>query len=122
MHVASIYSIWSKITYTKVDTNKTRALLTSAKQIGNLRSSRSTQEALLNSRQKSNANNLEKQLVENGLLPADTDTMKKQVETMMEQANALYKEGKTVEAQAMYDKISELNKQIQENTSNSLSV
>lgn len=111
-----------KITYTKVDTNKTRALLTSAKQIGNLRSSRSTQEALLNSRQKSNANNLEKQLVENGLLPADTDTMKKQVETMMEQANALYKEGKTVEAQAMYDKISELNKQIQENTSNSLSV
>ena len=112
-----------KITYTKVDTNKTRALLTSAKQIGNLRSSRSTQEALLNARQKSNANNnLETQLVENGLLPADTDTMKKQVETMMEQANALYKEGKTVEAQAMYDKISELNKQIQENTSNSLSV
>ena len=112
-----------KITYTKVDTNKTRALLTSAKQIGNLRSSRSTQEALLNSRQMSNANNnLETQLVENGLLPADTDTMKKQVETMMEQANALYKEGKTVEAQAMYDKISELNKQIQENTSNSLSV
>ena len=111
-----------KITYTKVDTNKTRALLTSAKQIGNLRSSRSTQEALLISRQKSNANNLEKQLVDNGLLPADTDTMKKQVETMMEQANALYKEGKTVEAQAMYDKISELNKQIQENTSNSLSV
>ena len=112
-----------KITYTKVDTNKTRALLTSAKQIGNLRSSRSTQEALLNSRQRSNANNnLETQLVENGLLPADTDTMKKQVETMMEQANALYKEGKTVEAQAMYDKISELNKQIQENTSNSLSV
>ena len=112
-----------KITYTKVDTNKTRALLTSAKQIGNLRSSRSTQEALLISRQKSNANNnLETQLVENGLLPADTDTMKKQVETMMEQANALYKEGKTVEAQAMYDKISELNKQIQENTSNSLSV
>ena len=112
-----------KNTYTKVDTNKTRALLTSAKQIGNLRSSRSTQEALLNSRQMSNANNnLETQLVENGLLPADTDTMKKQVETMMEQANALYKEGKTVEAQAMYDKISELNKQIQENTSNSLSV
>ena len=112
-----------KITYTKVDTNKTRALLTSAKQIGNLRSSRSTQEALLISRQKSNANNnLETQIVENGLLPADTDTMKKQVETMMEQANALYKEGKTVEAQAMYDKISELNKQIQENTSNSLSV
>lgn len=114
-----------KITYTKVDTNKTRALLTSAKQIGNLRSSRSTQEeeALLNARQKSNANNnLETQLVENGLLPADTDTMKKQVETMMEQANALYKDGKTAEAQAMYDKISELNKQIQENTSNSLSV
>ena len=111
-----------KITYTKVDTNKTRALLTSAKQIGNLRSSRSTKEALLNSIQKSNANNLETQLVENGLLPADTDTMKKQVETMMEQANALYKDGKTAEAQAMYDKISELNKQIQENTSNSLSV
>ena len=40
----------------------------------------------------------------------------------MEKANGLYKEGKTTEAQAMYDKISELNKVIQEKSGASLSI
>ena len=40
----------------------------------------------------------------------------------MADANELYTSGKVEEAQAMYDKISELNKQIQEKSSISLSV
>ena len=112
-----------KLIFTKNDNLNARALLTSTKQIGNLRRSLSTQEALYETRVsgKSEAN-LESQLVANGLLPADVNTMKKQVEQLMEQANVLYKDGKTAEAQAMYDKISELNKQIQEKSSTSLSV
>ena len=110
--------------FTKNDTNSPKALLTSAKQIGNLRKSLSTQDALLGARLNgtNNENALENQLVESGLLPADTETKKKQIEQMMEQANALYKEGKTQEAQDLYDKISAMNKQIQEETNKSLSV
>ena len=111
--------------FTKNDVNGPKALLTSAKQIGNLRKSLSTQDALLGARlnNETNTNNaLENQLVESGLLPADTETIKKQIEQMMEQANALYKDGKTQEAQDLYDKISAMNKQIQEETNKSLSV
>ena len=110
--------------FTKNDTNSPKALLTSAKQIGNLRKSLSTQDALLGARLNgtNNENALENQLVESGLLPADTETKKKQIEQMMEQATALYKEGKTQEAQDLYDKISAMNKQIQEETNKSLSV
>ena len=45
-----------------------------------------------------------------------------QIEQMMDQANALYKEGKTQEAQDLYDKISAMNKKIQEESSKSISV
>ena len=103
--------------------SKAKALLTTSKQISNLRKSLSTQEALYGSRVSNSTNaSLEDKLIENGLLPADVDTMKKQVEQLMEQANALYKGGKTTEAQAMYDKISALNKEIQAKSNNSLSV
>jgi hypothetical protein len=114
-----------KETFTKNDTKSPKALLTSAKQIGNLRKSLSTQDALLGARLNNGPNTenaLENQLVESGLLPADTETMKKQIEQMMDQANALYKDGKTQEAQDLYDKISAMNKQIQEESSKSLSV
>ena len=53
---------------------------------------------------------MEQKLVDNGLLPGDGQA---QIEQMMNQANELYAAGKVEEAQAMYDKISELNKQIQ---------
>ena len=124
-------AVEEKPKFIKEDKNNPKALLTSAKQIGNLRKSYETQEALLGARQQLGVSNetfntagdtLETQLVQTGLLPADVETMKKQVEQMMEQANTLYKDGKTDEAQAMYTKISELNKQIQEKTNNSLSV
>ena len=112
-----------KLTFTKNDNLNARALLTSTKQIGNLRKSLPTQETLYETRISGKSDTtLESQLIANGLLPADVNSMKKQVEQLMEQANVLYKEGKTTEAQAMYDKISELNKQIQEKSSISLSV
>ena len=112
-----------KLTFTKNDNLNARALLTSTKQNSNLRKSLPTQEALYEARISGKGDaTLESQLVESGLLPADVNTMKKQVEQLMEQANVLYKDGKTAEAQAMYDKISELNKQIQEKSSTSLSV
>ena len=112
-----------KLTFTKNDNLNARALLTSTKQNSNLRKSLPTQEALYEARISGKGDaTLESQLVANGLLPADVNTMKKQVEQLMEQTNVLYKDGKTAEAQAMYDKISELNKQIQEKSSTSLSV
>ena len=121
-----------KEVFTKNDANKARALLTSANQIGKLRKSLSTQEALLGARLQLGTPNatfntntqgtLENQLVQNGLLPEDPEAKKKQMEDMMNQANALYKEGKTTEAQALYDQISSMNKSIQDESSKSLSV
>ena len=92
-----------KEVFTKNDANKARALLTSANQIGKLRKSLSTQEALLGARLQlgtpsatfntNTQGTLENQLVQNGLLPEDPEAKKKQMEDMMNQANALYKEG-----------------------------
>ena len=90
-----------------------KAILTSGKQNTSLRASLATQEALLKARgffDNLNESNLETQLVANGLLPGDINS---QIEQMMNQANELYTAGKVEEAQAMYDKISELNKQVQ---------
>lgn len=104
------------LTFKKRSEILARAILTSSKQITKLRSSLSTQEALLSSRGffenigSVNDANLEQKLVDNGLLPGDSQA---QIEQMMSQANELYAAGKVEEAQAMYDKISELNKQIQ---------
>ena len=46
----------------------------------------------------------------------------KELESLMEQANILYKEGKTEEAQAIYDKVSEMNKGMQGNNSEGVAI
>lgn len=56
---------------------------------------------------------MENQLVNAGLLEATNADKQKQIEAMMEQANNLYREGKTAEAQKLYDEISNLNKELQ---------
>ena len=57
---------------------------------------------------------LEQQLVDHGLLaPAEESVSPEDIESMMNQANALYSAGKVEEAQEMYNKISELNKKVQ---------
>ena len=53
------------------------------------------------------------ELIENGLLEP-VDDIESKIVNMMEEANKLYKDGKTEEAQALYDQISELNKKFQE--------
>ena len=40
----------------------------------------------------------------------------------MEQANTLYKEGKTEEAQAIYNKVSEINKGMQDGNSEGVAI
>ena len=42
-----------------------------------------------------------------------TDANANELQTMIEQGNALYKEGKTDEAEAVFNQVSELNQEIQ---------
>lgn len=99
------------IAFKKKDSNAAKVIITSASQTGKLRGSLGNQEAILNGLGffMSDAT-LENKLVENGLLPGDAQA---KIEQMMNQANALYAEGKVEEAQKMYDEISALNKQTQ---------
>ena len=124
-------SVISKLVFKKKNNDITKAILTSKKQITNLRNSRENQKALLKVRGSLASNpiasrtvdaidkaivneqDIEKQLMDKGLLEQDMATKQRQIETMLEDATILYKEGKIEEAQAMYDKISELNKVLQ---------
>ena len=101
-----------------INNNKPRAILTSAKQIFNLRQSLPTQEALVQARDSIASTNVAgvndeiQKLVSNGVIAPSEES----IEDMMAEASKLYQEGKTKEAQAMYDRISELNKQMKENS------
>ena len=105
-----------ELNFMKLNNNTPRAILTSAKQISNLRQSLATQEALVNSREEIgsiNINGVEddvQNLVSNGLLSPSEEN----IEDMLNEASALYKEGKVEQAQALYEKISELNKKIKD--------
>jgi len=120
-------NVIQKLKFIKSSNDVAKAILTSKKQITNLRKSRVVQEALLKVRGSIASNTVaavndnleneqavEQQLIDNGLLEASTVDKQKQIEQMLEQANALYKEGKLDEAQAMYDQISVLNKELQQ--------
>ena len=101
--------------FIKENNNTPKAILTSKSQITKLRASESTQEALLSARGffEGKLEVTEQDLVDNGLLAPDSEDINATLEKMLEQANQLYKEGKPEEAQAMYNKISEINKQRQ---------
>ena len=121
-----------KIKFIKSSSEVSRAILTTKKQITKLRESKETQKALLSIRNMISNNPIaeqtvavvdsslddekvtEQQLIASGLLEASFADKQKQIETMLEQANNLYKEGKAAEAQVMYDQISALNKELQE--------
>ena len=51
--------------------------------------------------------------MDNNLLPNNVDSIQDQINQKMEQAKQFYEEGKTEEAQNLYEEISELNKQLQ---------
>ena len=107
------------MTFIKVSQDSPKAILTSLKQVTNLRSSYKTQNALLSSRGTIASRNINgvdsevQELVDNGLLAPSSEN----IEAMMNEANKLYQEGKINEAQEMYDQISILNKQLQESSS-----
>ena len=107
------------MTFIKVSQDSPKAILTSLKQVTNLRSSYKTHNALLSSRgtiASRNNNGVDsevQELVDNGLLAPSSEN----IEAMMNEANKLYQEGKINEAQEMYDQISILNKQLQESSS-----
>ncbi len=103
------------MTFIKASQDPPKAILTSLKQVTNLRMSYQTQNALLSSRgtiASRNVNGVDsevQELVDNGLLAPSPEN----IEAMMNEANKLYQEGKINEAQEMYDQISVLNKQLQ---------
>lgn len=107
------------MTFIKVSKDSPKAILTSLKQVTNLRSSYKVQNALLSSRGTIASRNINgvdsevQELVDNGLLAPSSEN----IEAMMNEANKLYQEGKINEAQEMYDQISILNKQLQESSS-----
>lgn len=130
------------IKFKKDTQDQTKAILTSAVQIEKLRNSRFSQEAILNTKgffgtnidavvvpqvdipaaedvteqpeaTTENKEELEQQLMDNNLLPNDVDSIQNQINEKMEQAKQFYEEGKTEEAQKLYEDISELNKQLQ---------
>ena len=85
----------NKKVITKIDTEMPKAILVSEKQKNNLVTSKDVQEALLK-------NTVSENVVEK---PVNN------IEAMMAQANALYKEGRVAEAQSLYDQISQLNRE-----------
>ena len=127
----------------KTDNNQPKAILTSASQISKLRESRITNESLLTAKQffkfnKDNNDSVtvsdivpvfpEQETNEDGnslssksddsssTVSFSTDISKEeQMEKMMQQIKELYNSGKVDEAQALSDKVSELNKELQQN-------
>ncbi len=109
--------------YVKVDNNPAKAILVTALQFDKLANSRDTQKVAFMATNSSEVSELsgttplvkadEQTLMANGLLTPTEDATKKQMEGIMEQANALYKEGKTGEAQALYNQVSSMNQAMQ---------
>ena len=92
--------------------DSTKAIITSDRQISKLRKSLKTQQALLNARGFFNLNAKE-QDIDDSIIDFNSGDIKSILETMLEKANKLYKDGKVDEAQKMYEKISEMNRQRQ---------
>ena len=131
------------VSFVKTDNNQPKAILTSASQISKLRESRITNESLLTAKQffkfnKDNNDSVtvsdivpvfpEQETNEDGnLLSSKSDdssstvsfstdiSKEEQMEKMMQQIKELYNSGKVDEAQALSDKVSELNKELQQN-------
>ena len=109
-----------KQTFKKRSNDEAKVIMISGKQAGKLRASLPTQEALLSAKGFFKAPegvtdaNLEQQLVSNGLLAPDANSKQAQIEQMMNKANELYAAGQVEEAQNMYNEISTLNKELQE--------
>ncbi len=90
----------------KLKADKVKAILVSKKQIDKLKASKELQKNALDFGVVQSDNN---NTVSN---ISDIQSSQAQIEELMNKASALYKEGKVQEAQELYAKISELNKNI----------
>lgn len=97
------------IHFKKRSTDTPKAIMISAKQALNLRSSCETKEALLSAKGLFGS----KELSASDLVDDVLSAKQAQIEQMMQQANQLYAEGKVEAAQRMYNQISILNKELQ---------
>ena len=122
----------SNSVFEKKDMNEPKAILTTANQVSKLRNSRDNNESILTAKQffkiKKSTEDGNSLTPNNNIFPDNTvDTnlntqvdssqeisKEKQMEIMMQQITDFYKEGKVEEAQALSDKVSELNKEIQQ--------
>jgi len=121
--------------FEKKDSNEPKAILTTANQVSKLRNSRSNNESILTAKQffKLEKKEDNKDLETNNMIfpeavvsdEVSNDEVvssennqemskEKQMEMMMKQITDFYKEGKVDEAQALSDKVSELNREIQQ--------
>lgn len=112
------------IKLTKSDINPPKAILVTPVQLEKLVNSREVQKALVSANGTkgsaiapiapvANVQVDEQTLMVNGLLTPTEEATKKQMEGIMEQASTLYKEGKTTEAQALYNQVSTMNQSMQ---------
>lgn len=115
---ASSSDMETMIVFKKRNNDPPKVIMVSKEQAAKLNQSLSTQEALISAKgyfgSTTSNQSLEQQLMDSGLLTPDVTTKQAQIEQMMTQANELYAAGKVEEAQSMYNKISALNKELQE--------
>ena len=106
--------------YTRVTADVVKAILVTKAQYEKLAASIQSQQVLINAKSNNggesvqeNSASLQQPLVTSNMLTSDVQDKQKEMEIMMNQANSLYKEGKTQEAQEIYTRISDMNKAIQ---------
>lgn len=121
--------------FEKKDNNEPKVILTTANQVSKLRDSRNNNESILTAKQFFKLENSEENTnletssmvfpedvvnneVTNDVVTTTEDSQEmskeNQMEMMMQQITDFYKEGKVDEAQALSDKVSELNREIQQ--------
>lgn len=117
------------IKFNRLAGGQTKAILVTGQQYAKLAASRETQTALMSAKNALpstsdlNAPAANGQtLVANGGVEVTEEDKSKQMEAMLNQANTLYQQGNTAEAQAIYNQVSSMNQEIQANTTSDANV
>ena len=98
---------------TRISNETPRVILVTKSQFDKLRQSLSSKKALLSAKGLFlNDENLEDQLVQSGLLEGSVEDMQQQIQQLITEAQELYKEGKSEEAQTKMSLVAELNEKI----------
>ena len=106
-----------KLKLYKTSNEPAKVILVTNPQNDKLKQSLATQQALLNAKGLfMSDNNLEEQLVQNGLLEGTIEEKQQQIQQLITEAQELYKEGKNEEAQEKMNLVSQLNEQIKGET------